>query len=156
MPSIISFVVSYVKAGWSDTHVYIIFIMWVRKQKHEILFFLDDFKSVFSITFMSAFELKFLKACLLYCFFHAFLLSHVFFFLSSPPGITCPTSCTVRAEFLSSVLTLMTPWLRPPKERMARAGRGAPGTPDLHKDTVGSNMFVYIHPICSCYYHRPI
>lgn len=46
--------------------------------------------------------------------------------------MTCPTSCTVKAEFLSSVLTLMTPWLRPPMERMARAGRGAPGTPGLH------------------------
>lgn len=65
--------------------------------------------------------------------FHVFLLTHICSLVSSPPGMTCPTSCTVRAEFLSSVLTLMTPWLRPPMERMARAGRGAPGTPGLHR-----------------------
>lgn len=64
---------------------------------------------------------------------HDFLLTNFSPLLFSPPGMTCPTSCTVRAEFLSSVLTLMTPWLRPPMDRMARAGRGAPGTPGLHR-----------------------
>lgn len=52
----------------------------------------------------------------------------------SPPGMTWPTSCTVSAEFLSSVLTRMTPWLSPPMDRMARAGRGAPGIPGLHAE----------------------
>lgn len=66
-------------------------------------------------------------------FFFFILLTHLSFLLYSPPGMTWPTSCTVRAEFLSSVLTLMTPWLRPPMERMARAGSGAPGNPGLHR-----------------------
>lgn len=42
-----------------------------------------------------------------------------------------PTSCTVRAEFLSSVFTLITPWLSPPMDNMALAGSGAPRTPGL-------------------------
>lgn len=65
--------------------------------------------------------------------FHNFCLTIFSSLLPSPPGMTWPTSCTVRAEFLSSVLTLMTPWLRPPMDRMARAGRGAPGTPGLRR-----------------------
>lgn len=46
--------------------------------------------------------------------------------------MTCPTSCTVRAEFLSSVLTRITPWLSPAIDRMALAGSGAPWAPGLN------------------------
>ena len=48
-----------------------------------------------------------------------------------PPGIMWPTSWTVRAEFLSSVFTLITLWLSPPMDRMALAGSGAPRAPGL-------------------------
>lgn len=82
---------------------------------------------------MNAFLAALSKAPICHFLFMLFLLTHFSFLLSSPPGMTCPTSCTVRAEFLSSVLTRMTPWLRPPMERMARAGRGVPGTPGLHR-----------------------
>lgn len=44
-----------------------------------------------------------------------------------------PTSWTVRAEFLSSVFTLITPWLSPPMDSMALAGSGAPRTPGLQR-----------------------
>lgn len=44
-----------------------------------------------------------------------------------------PTSWTVRAEFLSSVFTLITPWLSPPMDNMALAGSGAPRTPGLQR-----------------------
>ena len=52
---------------------------------------------------------------------------------TAPPGMMCPTSWTVRAEFLSSVFTLITPWLSPPMDRMALAGRGAPRAPGLQR-----------------------
>lgn len=51
----------------------------------------------------------------------------------SPPGMIWPTSWTVRAEFLSSVFTLITPWLSPPMDNMALAGSGAPRTPGLRR-----------------------
>lgn len=50
-----------------------------------------------------------------------------------PPGMIWPTSWTVRAEFLSSVFTLITPWLSPPIDNMALAGSGAPRTPGLQE-----------------------
>lgn len=50
-----------------------------------------------------------------------------------PPGMMWPTSWTVRAEFLSSVFTLITPWLSPPMDNMALAGSGAPRTPGLQR-----------------------
>lgn len=52
---------------------------------------------------------------------------------SWPPGMIWPTSWTVRAEFLSSVFTLITPWLSPPIDNMALAGSGAPRTPGLQE-----------------------
>lgn len=54
-------------------------------------------------------------------------------FSSWPPGMIWPTSWTVRAEFLSSVFTLITPWLSPPIDNMALAGSGAPRTPGLQE-----------------------
>lgn len=69
-----------------------------------------------------------------------------------------PTSWTVRAEFLSSVFTLITPWLSPPMDNMALAGSGAPRTPGLQRqqkrkwrDQTGSKEILHRLHVFECF-----